>query len=323
MYVFAVAQYRTQGSGSLIGTLAPLECLPARRMQALTDIFRKLDAILSHTRGQVCTTLRASQPLASALHPASPYRYTSMSIPLTQPPSVLIVDDDRELGQMLTEYLSGEGFQVSVIRDGAEALERLIDEPHPADLVILDVMLPSLSGFEVLRRLRRNLSVPVIMLTAHGADVDRIVGLELGADDYLAKPFNPRELVARVRAVLRRFSPRDADAPAHPVTIGPLRLDPAIFEVTLSGQAVRLTGTELRLLEVLMRSAGQVQSRESLTERVLGRRLTPYDRSIDTHVSNLRRKLGLGENGLPEIRSIRGAGYVLIANGEARADARA
>jgi two-component system response regulator CpxR len=246
-----------------------------------------------------------------------------MSIPMTQPPSLLIVDDDRELGQMLTEYLSGEGFQVSVLRDGAEALERLIEQPHPADLVILDVMLPSLSGFEVLRRLRRNLSVPVIMLTAHGADVDRIVGLELGADDYLAKPFNPRELVARVRAVLRRFSPRDADAPAHPVTIGPLRLDPAIFEVTLSGEAVRLTGTELRLLEVLMRSAGQVQSRESLTERVLGRRLTPYDRSIDTHVSNLRRKLGLGEAGLPEIRSIRGAGYVLIASGDARADARA
>jgi len=243
---------------------------------------------------------------------------------MTQPPSLLIVDDDRELGQMLTEYLSGEGFQVSVLRDGAEALEKLIEEPHPADLVILDVMLPSLSGFEVLRRLRRNLSVPVIMLTAHGADVDRIVGLELGADDYLAKPFNPRELVARVRAVLRRFQPRDADAPAQPVSIGPLRLDPAIFEVTLNGQAVRLTGTELRLLEVLMRSAGQVQSRESLTERVLGRRLTPYDRSIDTHVSNLRRKLGLGENGLPEIRSIRGSGYVLIANGEARAaDARA
>ena len=241
-----------------------------------------------------------------------------MSISMTQPPSLLIVDDDRELGQMLTEYLSGEGFQVSVLRDGAEALERLIEQPHPADLVILDVMLPSLSGFEVLRRLRRNLSVPVIMLTAHGADVDRIVGLELGADDYLAKPFNPRELVARVRAVLRRFSPRDADAPAHPVTIGPLRLDPAIFEVTLSGEAVRLTGTELRLLEVLMRSAGQVQSRESLTERVLGRRLTPYDRSIDTHVSNLRRKLGLGQSGLPEIRSIRGAGYVLAAHAEVR-----
>jgi two-component system response regulator CpxR len=232
---------------------------------------------------------------------------------MTLPASLLIVDDDRELGQMLTEYLTDEGFQVTLLRDGAEALERLIEQIPPFDLVILDVMLPSLSGFEVLRRLRHSLSVPVIMLTAHGADVDRIVGLELGADDYLSKPFNPRELVARVRAVLRRFSPRDADMPAHPVSVGPLRLDPATFEVTLSGQSVRLTGTELRLLEVLMRAVGQVQSRESLTERVLGRRLTPYDRSIDTHVSNLRRKLGLGENGLPEIRSIRGAGYVLIA----------
>jgi DNA-binding response OmpR family regulator len=237
---------------------------------------------------------------------------------MTLPASLLIVDDDRELGQMLTEYLTGEGFQVSLVRDGAEALDRLTEQSHPFDLVILDVMLPSLSGFEVLRRLRHTLSVPVIMLTAHGADVDRIVGLELGADDYLSKPFNPRELVARIRAVLRRFSSRDTDTPSHPVSVGPLRLDPATFEVTLSGQAVRLTGTELRLLEVLMRSVGQVQSRESLTERVLGRRLTPYDRSIDTHVSNLRRKLGLGENGLPEIRSIRGAGYVLIATGEAR-----
>jgi DNA-binding response OmpR family regulator len=242
---------------------------------------------------------------------------------MTVPASVLIVDDDRELGQMLTEYLTGEGFQVSLVRDGAEALERLTGDSQPFDLVILDVMLPSLSGFEVLRRLRHSLSVPVIMLTAHGADVDRIVGLELGADDYLSKPFNPRELVARVRAVLRRFSPRDSDTPAHPVGVGPLRLDPATFEVTLSGQSVRLTGTELRLLELLMRAVGQVQSRESLTERVLGRRLTPYDRSIDTHVSNLRRKLGLGEDGLPEIRSIRGAGYVLIATGEARAESRA
>lgn len=235
------------------------------------------------------------------------------------PASLLIVDDDRELGQMLTEYLTGEGFQVSLVRDGMEALDRLTGT-HTYDLVILDVMLPSLSGFEVLRRLRHNLSVPVVMLTAHGADVDRIVGLELGADDYLAKPFNPRELIARVRAVLRRFASRDTDTNSSPVSVGVLRLDPATFDVTLSGTSVRLTGTELRLLEMLLRSVGQVQSRESLTERVLGRRLTPYDRSIDTHVSNLRRKLGLGENGLPEIRSIRGAGYVLIAAGEARAD---
>lgn len=251
---------------------------------------------------------------------AAPPQVTGPS--MTVPPSLLIVDDDRELGQMLKEYLSGEGFQVSIVRDGAEALEHLEDPSHPYDLVILDVMLPSLSGFEVLRRLRHTLTIPVIMLTAHGADVDRIVGLELGADDYLPKPFNPRELVARVRAVLRRFSPRDPDAAAQPVSVGSLRLDPAAFEVTLSGRPVRLTGTELRLLEVLMRSVGQVQSRESLTERVLGRRLTPYDRSIDTHVSNLRRKLGLGEKGLPEIRSIRGAGYVLVAAGEARAESR-
>lgn len=242
---------------------------------------------------------------------------------MTMPPSLLIVDDDRELGQMLTEYLTGEGFQVAVMRDGAEALETLMGPSHPYDLVILDVMLPSLSGFEVLRRLRHSLSVPVIMLTAHGADVDRIVGLELGADDYLPKPFNPRELVARIRAVLRRFTSRDTDTPSTPVSVGPLRLDPATFSVTLNGASVRVTGTELRLLEVLMRSVGQVQSRESLTERVLGRRLTPYDRSIDTHVSNLRRKLGLGGNGLPEIRSIRGAGYVLIPTGEPRSEIRA
>jgi two-component system response regulator CpxR len=229
-------------------------------------------------------------------------------------PSILIVDDDRELGQMLTEYLTAEGFEVAVGTDGADALERLAAEKF--DLVILDVMLPSLSGLEVLRRLRHNLPIPVVMLTAHGSDVDRIVGLELGADDYLPKPFNPRELVARIRAVLRRFRAHNAEIPHQPVSVGPLRLDPANFDVKVGGGSVRLTGTELRLLEVLMRSAGQVQSRESLTERVLGRKLTPYDRSIDTHVSNLRRKLGLGVAGLPEIRSIRGAGYVLIFPGD-------
>ena len=230
---------------------------------------------------------------------------------------ILMVEDEKALRRALGDMLSAAGYRVDACADGARGLEAAAENAY--DLVILDVMLPSLSGFEVLRRLRHTLSVPVIMLTAHGADVDRIVGLELGADDYLSKPFNPRELVARVRAVLRRFSPRDTDAANHPVSIGPLRLDPATFEVKLSGEVVRLTGTELRLLEVLMRAVGQVQSRESLTERVLGRRLTPYDRSIDTHVSNLRRKLGLGENGLPEIRSIRGAGYVLIAPGETRA----
>jgi DNA-binding response OmpR family regulator len=231
--------------------------------------------------------------------------------------SVLIVDDDRELAQMLTEYLGAEGFTTDVAHDGSTALQRL--NANKYDLVILDVMLPSLSGFDVLRNLRPTLSVPVIMLTAHGTDVDRIVGLELGADDYLAKPFNPRELVARMRAVLRRFTTRDSSASsAAPVSIGQLRLDPATYGVTLEDKQIRLTGTEFRVLEMLMRAPGQVQSRDTLTERVLGRKLTPYDRSIDTHVSNLRRKLGLGEAGLPEIRSIRGTGYVLTAQGEGR-----
>jgi DNA-binding response OmpR family regulator len=292
---------------------------PASLPAPARDIAGQLRTAALRGRGHL-TKLGSCCNTGCAMFTGKPSGKRGPSI-MTLPASLLIVDDDRELGQMLTEYLTGEGFQVTLLRDGAEALDRLTEQSHPFDLVILDVMLPSLSGFEVLRRLRHSLSVPVIMLTAHGADVDRIVGLELGADDYLSKPFNPRELVARVRAVLRRFSPRDADMPAHPVSVGPVRLDPATFEVTLSGESVRLTGTELRLLEVLMRAVGQVQSRESLTERVLGRRLTPYDRSIDTHVSNLRRKLGLGENGLPEIRSIRGAGYVLIASsGEARAE---
>lgn len=230
--------------------------------------------------------------------------------------SVLIVDDDRELAQMLTEYLTAEGFVAAVAHDGSTALNKLATNKY--ELVILDVMLPSLNGFDVLRNLRQTLSVPVIMLTAHGTDVDRIVGLELGADDYLAKPFNPRELVARIRAVLRRCSSRDSTSgsPAPPVSVGQLRLDPATFGVTLEGKQIRLTGTEFRVLEMLMRTPGQVQSRDLLTERVLGRKLTPYDRSIDTHVSNLRRKLGLGVPGLPEIRSIRGTGYVLTAQGE-------
>lgn len=229
---------------------------------------------------------------------------------MTAEASLLIVDDDRELSQMLNEYLSGEGFRITLVGDGAQAIERLSSETF--DLVILDVMLPSLNGFEVLRRLRQTLALPVIMLTARGADVDRIVGLELGADDYLSKPFNPRELVARIRAVLRRLGSREADDSSQPVTVGPLRLDPGTMSAYVEGQVVRLTGTEFRVLEMLMRASGQVQSRELMTERVLGRRLTPYDRSIDTHVSNLRRKLeSCGAKDI-EIRALRGAGYELV-----------
>ena len=232
-------------------------------------------------------------------------------------PRILLVDDDRELIGMLHEYLGREGFEVQTSHDGTEALERLTQsrsEPTP-DLVVLDVMLPGRSGLDVLRALRSSDNTPpVLMLTARGDDVDRIVGLELGADDYLAKPFNPRELVARIRAVLRRANDRGVSR--EPLLLGVLRLDPARHRATVRGTPVELTGAEFRVLEVLLRSAGRVVSREQLTEQALGRKLELYDRSVDTHVSNLRRKLALGAADEPQIRGIRGAGYLLTRPGE-------
>jgi two-component system response regulator CpxR len=229
---------------------------------------------------------------------------------------LLLVDDDRELSRMLAEYLAGEGFETAIAPDGLTALDRL--KSSNFDLVILDVMMPGMGGFEVLRRLRQMpLQVPVIMLTARGEEVDRIVGLELGADDYLAKPFNPRELMARIRAVLRRANVRETGDPDTPLSLGSLRVDPNNFEVKVGTSPIRLTGVEFRLLHQLMQRAGVVQSRDSLSEQVLGRRLQAYDRSIDTHVSNIRRKLGCGQPGVPEIRSQRGEGYVLIQPSEA------
>jgi len=227
-------------------------------------------------------------------------------------PRVLIVDDDRELTAMLSEYLGHEGFVVTVEHDGTEAVQKI--SAQSADLVILDVMLPGRSGLDVLRAVRaRDERPPVLMLTARGDDVDRIVGLELGADDYLAKPFNPRELVARMRAVLRRGAERSGAG--EPLALGPLRLDSGRHRVTVNGNQVPLTGAEFRVLECLMRSAGRVLSREQLTEQALGRKLELYDRSVDTHVSNLRRKLGLSPPIDPEIRGIRGAGYLLTLPG--------
>jgi two-component system response regulator CpxR len=224
--------------------------------------------------------------------------------------SVLLVDDDRELCQMLCEYLSAEHFDVQSVHDGAQALERVRSERF--DIVILDVMLPGLSGFDVLRQLGAAFEVPILMLTARGDDIDRIVGLELGADDYLSKPFNPRELVARVRAILRRASSRAARAVnLESLEVGPISLNMGMHKVTVSGRQIALTGAEFRVLEILMRSAGQVLSRELLTESALGRKLVPYDRSIDTHVSNLRRKLNLEPGTVPEIKNVRGAGYTL------------
>jgi len=222
---------------------------------------------------------------------------------------VLIVDDDRELCQMLTEYLTAEHFEVKSVHDGGDALAEL--KASHFELLILDVMLPSVGGFEVLRKLGASYETPILMLTARGDDVDRIVGLELGADDYLSKPFNPRELVARMRAILRRASSRAARGVPDELCVGPIVLNTGMHLVRVAGQPVSLTGAEFRVLELLMRSAGQVISRAAMTEQALGRKLVPYDRSIDTHISNLRRKLELEAGKNPEIKNVRGSGYML------------
>src|SRR5262249_18179309 len=172
------------------------------------------------------------------------------------------------------------------------------------DLVVLDVMLPGIDGFEILRRLRTTSRVPVIMLTARGEDVDRIIGLELGADDYLPKPFNPRELVARIRAILRRYEARIS--PGARIEVNGIVLDPGTREVSVQGKAVDLTTFEFDILDLLMRNAGRVLSRDALMENFYNRKATPFDRSIDMHISHLRKKL---ENGEALIKTIRGVGY--------------
>ena len=230
--------------------------------------------------------------------------------PATREGRVLLVDDDRELCQMLTEYLEAEHFEVTSVHDGADALAAL--KISDFEILILDVMLPNVGGFDVLRKLGAAYETPILMLTARGDDVDRIVGLELGADDYLSKPFNPRELVARLRAILRRASNRPGRSLVpDELVVGPIILHTGTHLVHVAGKPVSLTGAEFRVLELLMRSAGQVISREAMTEQALGRKLVAYDRSIDTHISNLRRKLDLEVGKNPEIKNVRGSGYTL------------
>jgi len=225
---------------------------------------------------------------------------------------VLIIDDDAELTDMLGEYLGAEGFAVSAVHDGLEAL-RVAGQGHYA-LAVLDIMLPGLGGLEVLRQLRQTSMMLVLMLTARGSDLDRIVGLELGADDYMPKPFNPRELVARMRAILRRFEAREPARPAFSGFAG-LEVDSTRFVARLAGVPLGLTGTEFRILETLAGEAQQIHRRDALTQAVLGRRLLNQDRSIDTHISNIRRKLSAAAPGMVDIKAIRGQGYVLVALG--------
>lgn len=224
---------------------------------------------------------------------------------------VLIVDDDVELCRLLVERLSSEGFAMEAVHDGQHGLERALSHEHA--LVILDLMLPRVGGLDVLRRLRTQSSVPVLILTARGEDVERILGLEIGADDYLPKPFNPRELIARIRAILRR-SNRSTVA-ATPLTVGDIRLDPRAREAWINEAPLDLTSVEFTLLETLMLDAGRVVTRDHLTETVLGRRLGPFDRVIDVHVSNVRKKLGLAHSG-ERIKAIRGSGYLFVVRSE-------
>lgn len=225
---------------------------------------------------------------------------------------LLLIDDDLELCELLQEYLSAEGFEVEAVHTALRGLERGRSAEHA--LVILDVMLPGASGFEVLRQLRQESRIPVLMLTARGDDVDRIVGLEMGADDYLAKPFNPRELVARIRAIQRRTTARTetTEAPPELLNLGDLQLDAGARSLTRDGTAIELTAVEFSLAELLLRHAGQVVSREALVKNILGRRLTPYDRSIDVHMSSLRKKLGPGPGGQERIKTVRGLGYQCV-----------
>jgi len=221
---------------------------------------------------------------------------------------ILVVDDDVELCGLVEEYLGAEGFSLNAAHDGETGLQQALSNEFA--LVVLDVMLPGINGFEVLRRIRSVSKTPVLLLTARGEDVDRIVGLEIGADDYLPKPFNPRELVARIRAILRRTKPAKADAVPEVLTVGDVELDPATRTVLRAGQPVDLTSVEFNLLEVLLREAGRVVTRERLVNAVLSRKFMPFDRSIDMHVSKVRRKLGDSEENGDHIKTIRGVGYM-------------
>jgi DNA-binding response OmpR family regulator len=226
---------------------------------------------------------------------------------------LLIVDDDRELCELVAELLEGEGFEVEVANRGEQGLARALSGEH--SLVVLDVMMPGMNGFEVLRRLRaEGSSVHVLMLTARGDDVDRIVGLEIGADDYLPKPFNPRELVARIQAVLRRARaprPTQTNVPQpERMEVGDVEVDAGTRHVRRAGESVELTNLEYEILVILLSAAGRVVTREELVRSALGREISVFDRSIDMHISHLRKKLGHRAGEFERIKTVRGVGYV-------------
>lgn len=223
---------------------------------------------------------------------------------------VLLVDDDIELTSLLAEYLREEGLDASAVHDGKRGIEEGISGSY--DLVVLDIMMPHLNGIEVMQRIRRSSDIPILMLSARGDNIDRITGLNLGADDYLAKPCSPSELVARIRAILRRTGRHKQEQEEHLLQSGALKLFPRSRTAEWQGHQLELTGTEFNLLEVLVRSAGQMVSKQDLSKGAFGRPLTAFDRRIDVHISSIRQKLGKAADGQSWIRSIRGMGYQLV-----------
>lgn len=225
---------------------------------------------------------------------------------------LLMIDDDRKLCRLVGDYLSPLGFEVVAEYDGNAGVQRATSPEADFQAIILDVMLPGIDGFEVLRQIRRSSEIPVLMLTARGDEMDRIVGLEVGADDYLPKTFSTRELLARLRAVLRRSqrTPTDA-APASELVVGPLRIQPETRIALLNDQPLTLTPVEFDLLASLAKARGRVRTREALLEEIRDRNYEVFDRSIDVHISSLRKKLGDDAKNPRFIRTLRSAGYML------------
>lgn len=231
-------------------------------------------------------------------------------------PHILIVDDDRELQSLLAERLELEGYQISQAFDGKSALQQA-QGAKQADLILLDVMMPQLNGFEVLKQVRQTSQVPILMLTAKGEEMDRVLGLELGADDYLAKPFSDRELLARIKAILRRSQQGlNTQQEKQSISAGDISINPTTQQVLCQNINIDLTGTEYLLLSYLLQHVAQLLSKEQLSKQVLGKNLQAFDRSIDVHLSNLRKKLPARQDGLERIKTLRGRGYIWLGDNE-------
>lgn len=235
-----------------------------------------------------------------------------MNTPHDSAVNVLIVDDDQEFAQLVGEFLTAEGgFCVAMRHDGAAGVDAAVNQPF--DVIVLDVGLPKLNGFEALKQIRAAVDTPVVMLTARGDDIDRILGLEIGADDYVPKPCNLRELVARIRAIMRRLNRAEgAESSGDRIAVGDMQIEPGSQSVFRNNELVPVTAAEYLVLEVLIQAAGQVVNKDSIARQALGRRIMPYDRSVDAHITNLRKKLGPLDDGRQRIKTVRGRGYLYV-----------